>query len=331
MSEIRKALVTGANGFIGSNVCAALREKDIDTRGLILPGSNRSVPESLGVEIVEADITRPLDETVCEGVTHVFHLAAIPFDWGPEALFQSVNVGGTERMLRAAAEAGVGHFIHMSSLAVHDYTGHSDGNEDTPRDGHINHYATSKIQAEDRVREAADAMKTTIIRPGMVPYGPGDRLSLPGIVKALDKGIYLHVGGGHTRVCLSYVGNLAEGMILAAQREKGAASETYVLTDEVVTWRELIEHIADVFDRKPPRGSLPYWLAWSLACLMEMAWRVLPLPGSPELTRYRISLFRGDLVFSSEKAQRELGYDPKVGLEEGLQKTRAWMRDNGLL
>lgn len=330
MTEIRKALVTGANGFIGSNVCAALREKGIDTRGLILPGSDRAVPEAMGVEIVEADITQPLDDAVCRDISHVFHLAAIPFDWGPEEVFQSVNVGGTERLLLAAAEAGVEHFIHMSSLAVHDYTGHSDGNEETPRDGHINHYAVSKIQAEDRVRAAANGMKTTIIRPGMVPYGPGDRLSLPGIVKALDKGIYLHVGGGYTRVCLSFVGNLAEGMIRAAQRDKGDACETYVLTDDVVTWREFIERIADVFGKKAPRGSLPYWLAYSLAFLMETAWRCLPLPGSPELTRYRISLFRGDLVFRSEKAQRELGYDPQTGLEEGLIKTKAWMEENHL-
>lgn len=331
MSEISKALVTGANGFIGSNVCAALREKGVATRGLILPGSDRRVPEAMGVEVVEADITQAIDGAVCEGASHVFHLAAIPFDWGPQDLFQSVNVGGTERMLQAAAEAGVEHFIHMSSLAVHDYTGHSAGNEDTPRDGHINHYAVSKIQAEDRVRAAADAMKATIIRPGMVPYGPGDRLSLPGIVNALDKGIYLHVGGGTTRVCLSFVGNLAEGMIQAAQRDNGDICETYVLTDEVVTWREFIQHIADVFGKKPPRGSLPYGLAYTLASLMELAWRWLPLPGSPELTRYRISLFRGDLVFCSEKAQRELGYDPKTGLEEGLIKTKAWMEENKLL
>lgn len=324
MSEIGRALVTGANGFIGSNVCAALRDKGIATRGLILPGTDASVPQSMGVEIVEADITRPLDPAVCEGVSHVFHLAAIPFDWGPESLFQSVNVGGTERMLQAAADAGVEHFIHMSSLAVHDYTGHTNGNEETVRDGHINHYAVSKIQAEDAVRSFSDRMKVTIIRPGMVPYGPGDRLSMPGIVKALEKGIYLHVAGGRTRVCLSYVGNLAEGMVLAAQRQRGAC-ETYVLTDDVVTWREFIERIADVFGKKPPRGSLPYWLAYSLATAMEQAWRWLPLPGSPELTRYRISLFRGDLVFSSDKARKELGYDPKVHLEEGLRKTKEWM------
>jgi nucleoside-diphosphate-sugar epimerase len=329
VSVIRKALVTGANGFIGSNVCAALRGQGIVTRGLILPGTDTSVLEKLGVEVVEADITRPLPGAVCEGISHVFHLAAIPFDWGPASLFQSVNVRGTDHVLAAAAKAGVEHVVHMSSLAVHAYSGHSNGDETTPCDGHINHYAVSKVQAEQVVRGFADRLQVTIIRPGVVPYGPGDRLSLPGIVQALEKGIYLHVGGGYTRVCLSYVGNLAEGMVQAARRE-GSCCETYVLADEVVTWRGFIEAIAEAFNKKPPRASLPYSVAYGLAFLMEQAWRWLPLPGAPELTRYRISLFRGDLVFSSDKARREIGYRPAVGLQEGLTRTRAWMEEHNL-
>jgi nucleoside-diphosphate-sugar epimerase len=329
MSEIRQALVTGANGFIGSNVCAALRKQGIATRGLVLPGTGTREITALGVEIVEADITEPLPATVFEGVTHVFHLAAIPFDWGPESLFESVNVQGTQHVLDAAVSAGVEHFVHMSSLAVHAYSGHASGDENTPRDGAINHYCVTKNRAEDRVRNQAEHMRVTILRPGVVPWGPGDRMSLPGIVQALDKGIYLHVRGGRTRVCLSYVENLADGMIRAARRD-GSACETYVLADESVTWREFIERIARAFDKRPPRGSLPYWLAYAIAFVMELAWRWLPLPGSPELTRYRISLFYGDLVFSSDKARRELGWQPAVGLDEGLARTRAWMEREGL-
>ncbi|PWG74877.1 oxidoreductase, partial [Enterococcus hirae] len=91
-------------------------------------------------------------------------------------------------------------------------------NEETPRDGDINAYCRTKRAAEALVESFSDRLPTTLIRPGVGPYGPGDRLSLPGIIDALEKGIYLHVGGGHTRVCLSYVGNLVAGMVQAGER-----------------------------------------------------------------------------------------------------------------
>lgn len=328
MSEIACALVTGANGFIGSRLCAALRRHGIATRGLVLPGTDAAAISALGVEVVAADVGEPLDPVLFAGASHVFHLAAIAFDWGPDALFERVNVQGTRHVLDAALAAGARHLIHMSSLAVHAYSGHPAGDENTPRDATINAYARSKNRAEDIVQSCRDRLMLTVIRPGVVPYGPGDRLSLPGILDALDRGIYRHVAGGRARVCLSYVDNLAEGMLLAARRE-GPSGETYVLSDDVVTWRAFIDAIASTFGRPPARQSVPFAVAWCLACLLEGAYRLLPMPGSPPLTRYRISLFRGDLVFSPAKAVRELGYRPAIGLEEGLRQTRGWLAGQG--
>lgn len=329
MSTIRLALVTGANGFIGANLCAALRAHDIPVRGLILPGTDAREIAALGVEVVEADIAEALDARDFDGVSHVFHLAAIPLDWGPLELFMRVNVQGTQHVLDAAVAAGAVHFVHMSSLAVHPYTGHANGDEYTPRGWDVNGYTVTKNLAEDLLQRQRDRIMITLIRPGIMPYGPGDRLSLPGILDAIDRGIYRHVGGGRTKLCVSYVGNLAEGMVQAAQRE-GASGEVYVLADEVLTWRELIDTIAEVFGKPAPRGNIPFALAWGAALAMETLWRTLPLKGAPALTRYRIGLFRGDLVFSSAKARRELGFAPAVSLREGLVRTRDWYRARGL-
>ena len=323
MSIITRALVTGANGFIGSNLCAALRRQGIATRGLILPGTDAKEIATLGVEVVEADITKPLAAAGFTGVSHVFHLAAIPLDWGPLELFMRVNFQGTQNVLDAAVAAGAIHFVHMSSLAVHPYTGYSNGDENTPRGWKINGYTITKNLTEDFLQSQRERIMVTVIRPGIMPYGPGDRLSMPGILDAITRGIYRHVGGGKTRMCVSYVGNLADGMILAAQRE-GASGEAYILADETVTWRELLDTIADVFGKPTPQGSIPFALAFTAAVVMETVWRVLPLKGVPMLTRYRIDLFRGDLVFSSAKARRELGYAPAVTLREGLKRTREW-------
>ena len=99
-----------------------------------------------------------------------------------------------------------------------------------------------------------------------------------------------------------------------------------MLCDEVVSWRDFVDAIADTFARPRARRSLPFALAWGMALLAEALWRVLPLSGQPPLTRYRISLFRGDLVFSSDRARAAFGYDPQLGLQEGLVRTRTWLQ-----
>lgn len=321
MSVITRALVTGANGFIGGNLCAALREQGIPVRGLVLAGTETTALVALGVEVVTADIALPLDPGLFAGVSHVFHLAAIALDWGPDGLFERVNVNGTRHVLEAACAAGVMHVVHMSSLAVHPYTGHAAGDENTPRGWDINAYTRTKNLAEDIVQSFRGRLMVTIIRPGVVPYGPGDRLSLPGLVDALSRGIYAHVGGGGRRLCLSYVENLVDGMILAGSHH-GESGAVYVLADDVMTWHEFIDAVADAFDLPRARRSVPFAIAWVAATALETVYGLLRLRSAPVLTRYRVSLFRGDLVFSSAKAQRELGYRPRVALHEGLRRTR---------
>lgn len=318
---IKRALVTGANGFIGSNLCRHLRAANIPVRALVLPGEDVSRLIADGVEVVRGDIAGSMPEHLCADVSHVFHLAAIASDWGPVSLFDRVNRQGTENILAAAVTARVPRFVHMSSLAVHAYRGHTAGTEETLCDSMINAYAISKRQAESAVLTASPVMHTTIIRPGVVPYGVGDQRTIPGLVDALRRGIYRHIGSGNQRVCLSQADNLAEGMLLAAQRA-GPSGEIYILSDDIVTWREFMDTLAEVFELSPARGSLPLWLAGAAAHGLEALYHILPLRGEPPLTRYRVSLFRGDLVFLADKARRELGYVPKIHLREGLEQVR---------
>lgn len=321
---ISRALITGGNGFIGGNLCRHLRARSLPVRALVLPGEDATALESLGVEVVRGDITADLPAEIFADVSHVFHLAAIALDWGPWQLFWKVNALGTHRLLEAAIAAGVPRFVHMSSLAVHAYNGHVNGDESTPADSTINHYAVSKRLAEECVQAGADRIHVTVIRPGTVPYGPGDRLSIPGMVDALRRGLYAHVDGGGQKVCLAQVDNLCDGMVLAAQRD-GASGEVYVIADDVVTWRQFADAVADAFSVPRARRSVPLWLVTTLAVVMESVYRALALSGTPALTRYRASLFRGDLAFSAAKAQRELGWRPAVGLEEGMRRVRESM------
>lgn len=323
------ALVTGANGFIGSNLCRALTAKGWRVRALVLPGTPVDTLDGLPIEIVPGDITNAASlDTVMAGITHVFHLAAKVGDWGREEDYQKVNHHATGYLLVAAMKAGVKRFMLTSSVSVHAYTGHDGTGEEAPLNADINAYARSKIGAENLVRtfQRAGKIETVIVRPGLMPYGPGDRTSFLPMAQAIEKGGFGYINGGRARLGTSYAGNLVEGMILACTHPAGAG-ETFLLgDDDVLTWRQVGESIADGLGVKRPKMSVPYPLAWLATAVIEMIWRLLRKQSAPPLTFYRISVARRDLVFSNAKAKRLLGFNPQVRWDEGFQRTLEWYR-----
>ena len=134
------------------------------------------------IPFVEGDVTEPAQlEPALRDVDAVLHLAAIARDWGDAALFERVNAGGTRKVLEASLARGASRFVLMSSVAVHAYRDHDDTTEDAPRDGGTFPYGETKIAAEDMVLEAHAQGRITgvVVRPGLVPFGPGDRAVLP--------------------------------------------------------------------------------------------------------------------------------------------------------
>ena len=331
------ALVTGANGFIGSNLARHLLGRGWDVLGLVLKGTPEDFLDGTAVKIVYGDILQPaslasaLKEAKAKAtkLDAVFHLAALAADWGPAQKFFSLNAQGTRNMLEASAAAGVRRFVLMSSLAVHRYSGHSRSDETAPLDCPEDFpYGRSKIMAEKAVHEFHDAgrLEGVIIRPGLFPFGPNDTTSFARLARVMERGMMAYVGGGSARLTTAYVENLCGGVELAA-REKRAAGQTYVIADDTpVSWRELFELFCRELGIRPPWLSVPYPVARISAAAAEQLWTRLKLKGEPPLTRYRAQLMAGDLVFVSDKARRELGYKPAVPLDEAVRRTVAWYK-----
>jgi len=320
-----KILVTGARGFIGSHAADELLSHGHQVRAMDLtPVGEDQRP---GLEHIRGDITKREDcRQALRDCQVVLHLAAKVSDWGATRDFFRVNVDGTECLLRAAAEAGVQRFVLVSSVAVHHYRGLLDADESTPCDGNINAYCSSKIAAEELLRSSAGSLEWTIVRPGVFPFGPRDRTSFLDLARAMERGALGYVNRGQALVTTAYVENLALGLRLAAEHP-AAANQVFVVGDpERVSWRELFTAMAQELGVAPPRLSLPEVLAYPLAWTMEAAWRLARSRTPPPLTRYRILLSPRDCHFSSAKAQRLLGYTPRVGLEEGIRRTVAWYR-----
>jgi nucleoside-diphosphate-sugar epimerase len=322
-----RALVTGANGFIGCNLVRKLLEEGWEVRGLTQPGTSRANLEGLNVELCEGDLTIPssLEEAV-RGRDIVFHLAALVRDWGRWKDFQKVNVDGTENLLKAGKKAGVKRFIHTSSLAVHPFRPTVDGHESLPADNMKYPYTASKVRSEELVRRFCNEaeMEFVIIRPGDFIYGPYDTTAFAKIAENLSKITFIN--GGRAVTCYCYVGNLVQAYILAAGSGR-ASGQTFIITDGVkISWKDLLSKVALALGENPPKRSFPLWPAKAAAWIYENLFYILGSKGEPLITRFRVDVTSTDFHFTGSKAREELGFEPSVDLEEGLRRTVEWYR-----
>jgi nucleoside-diphosphate-sugar epimerase len=322
-----KTFVTGANGFIGSNLVKCLLSRGHEVKGLVLHGTDIKSIENTGCEIIYGDIRRVSEfEKHLEGVDVVFHLAAKVSDWGKWKDFYEINVEGSKSLVESCVRKGVRKFVFISSLAVHKPRGYENGDESAPRDNRNFPYALSKIMVEEFLEECHEKgrIETTIIRPGVFPFGPEDMTSFYKIARAMEKGLFGYVNGGKALLCTAYVENLVYGISLAGEKNE-ANGKVYVIGDNVkIRWRELTEIFAKHLNVPPPKISLPYFLAKGLAMLMEGLYKTFSIDSPPPLTNYRVSLIAKDFFFSSERAMKELGYLPQVSIEEGVKRTVEW-------
>jgi nucleoside-diphosphate-sugar epimerase len=334
-----KVLVTGAGGFIAGYLLPKLLAAGHQVRGLALDEADAARVRREGdIEVVFGDI-RDLESlrAAAQSVDCVFHLAARVSDWGAWPQFEAVTVRGTQNMLQAAAEAGVARFLLFSSTAVYPrlVRGASPLDETSPYAGPDNpwgFYGRSKILAEQEAlryhREGRLAV--SIIRPVSI-YGPGDHTFIPRIVHYMRGLTAAWVGSYDPFVPFLYVTDAAEGALAAGTNEK-AIGQTYTLgPDPEFHIREFIGSICRELDIRLPRFSVPHAVAAPLAGVSEGWSRLIRAKEPPSLTRMSVFLMSQDQRFDVGKARRDLGWQSKVSMEEGVRMTAEWVRREGLL
>ncbi len=332
-----KALVTGATGFVGAAVVRALLAAHWQVRALVRRGSDRSNLGQLDVEVAEGDLT-DFDSLAraAQGCAGLFHVAA-DYRLGakdPSQLYRN-NVDGTRNMLNAARRAGVQRIVYTSSVATIGIPADgAPGDERTPvtLDDMIGHYKRSKYLAEEVVREiareapaAGEATSVVIVCPS-TPVGPGDVKPTPTGQLVLDAAAGRMPAYVDTGLNIVHVDDVAAGHLLAYER--GAAGERYILGGQDMTLREILEAIAKLVGRDPPRVRLPYGIVLPIAYLAEGYARLSGSSGRITLEGVRMS--RKRMFFSSAKAVRELGYrwrPPVEAFEDAIR----WFRERGEL
>lgn len=323
-----QTLVTGANGFLGAALCRKLLKAGHRIRGMVRKTSDLSALAGVPIEktIGSLDDPESLRQAVKDCDT-VFHAAGAVSDYGSESYFRRVNVDGTRSILEAAVRARVRRFVYISSAAVHSFTGERNMDEESPQRPTRFHYCRSKREAEKVVMQAhrEGRIETVIVRPGDI-YGPGDRVVLLKMASLLEKGYMALVSGGRSLGAFTYVENLADGILLAGTVRQ-ASGNAYIVTDGIeLTWKAYFDRLTDALEVPRVRIFIPAPAAWCAAAILETLYRGFRIPGRPPVTRYLVAHLRGDFHFSIEKARRELGYAPRVGLDEAIRRTAVWYK-----
>jgi len=323
-----RVLVTGANGFVGSVLCRKLIEHGDDVVGMVRKTSDLSLLKGIEIQKVVGSLDDPESLIYAtRGIDIVYHVAAAVTDWGTLDYFRRVNVEGTRNLIEASVKAGVRRFVFVSSVVVHSFIDQEDMNEDSPQLPTPFPYCQTKREAEQLVMSfhKEGKIEVSIVRPGDV-FGPGDRVALLKMAGMLERGTICYIGGGKKLGAFAYVENLADGIILAGTK-KQAAGEAYIITDGVkLTWRQYFEKLTDALEVPRPRFSVPPSLAYSIAYILETIHKMFNLRSRPLITRYIVAHLSNNFHFSIDKAKRELGYEPKIGMDEAIQKTAEWYR-----
>ncbi len=256
-------------------------------------------------------------------VTHIFHCAGCSTDWAPAPQYEAGNVAGVEAMLTLARQhcPALGRFVHVSTTDVYGYPERA-GNESAPRRDVGLPYNSTKLRGEELAWQAARAgLPVTVIRPASI-YGPGGKAFVTDIAALLRQRAMLLVEGGRAGGGFVSVAAVAPGRGRAA-RARDARGEAYNLSSvDGATWAAYSAALAGALGLPEPWLRLPFPAAMALAGMSELPYKT-GLRGRPPLTRHAVYLLGRDQQYSTAKARDQLGWSPRVGLEEGVARSVA--------
>jgi dihydroflavonol-4-reductase len=328
MSE--KILVTGGTGFVGSHLVDRLIGQGRSVRCLVRRSSNLKYLKDPQIEFVYGGLDEATDwDEAFAGVDTVYHIAGVTFARRAQDYFIA-NHQGTETIIGAAIKHRnqLKKFIHISSLAAV-----GPGEKDKPVDENtlpapITPYGRSKLMGEEAAMTGADFFPVTIVRPPAV-YGPRD-YALYELFKSIAKGLSPSIGNYDKQISLVHVTDLVDGMILAAEKDASRGRTYFISSDEIYSYKALIETLAVIFDKRVRSFAIPRPLAYAVAAVAEIGAAVTRKP--PVINRDKVTdLSQVCWGCSIERAKQELGYKQSVPIAEGLRETINWYKNEGWL
>lgn len=328
-------LVTGGGGFLGRNLVKALVDRGDAVR--TLARGDYPFLREWGVDHRRGDLSDP--EAVglaVAGCDLVYHVAARAGVWGAEADFFQSNVVGTRNVLQACRAHGVGRLVYTSSPSVvhggHDIEGADESLPYPPRHGAP--YPRTKALAEREVLAAnVPDLLTVALRPHLI-WGPGDTQLVARIIARGRTGRLRLPGDGRKRVDTVYIDNAVSAHLAAARAlQPGAAcaGRAYFITNgDPRPVGDIINAFLAAAGVPPVTRFVPVPLAWTVAALTEGFHRIFLHDREPMLTRYLVTQLSSAHWFDISAARRDLGWEPAVGIDEGLARLKRSFQGEGV-
>jgi nucleoside-diphosphate-sugar epimerase len=321
------ALVTGGGGFLGSAIVRRLRQRGDRVSSI----SRGRYPEltALGVTQHPGDIAdRIAVSRAAAGCDIVFHVAAKAGVGGRYADYHRANVTGTANVLTACRHHGISRLVYTSSPSVvFDGRDMAGVDESVPYPSHYEAaYPRTKAIAERMVLRAnGTALATVALRPHLI-WGPGDNHLVPRILARARAGRLRRIGTEAKLIDSVYIDNAADAHLLAADRlvpGSPIAGKLYFITQgEPMPLWDLVNRILDCGGLEPVTRSLPVGLAYGAGWLLEVVYALFRPAGEPPLTRFVARELATAHWFDIRAARRDLGYEPKVSLDEGMRRLK---------
>lgn len=324
-------LVTGATGFLGG---AAARKLHQQGHRVLATGRNADLGRVLQQEGIEfrpaelADADTILD--MCRDIDWVLHSGAKSSLWGSKSDFWKPNVVGTENVVQGCLKHKVKRLVYVSSPSVYFSFGDQlDITEDFPLpEKFVNSYTASKRQGELQVlRGHSLGLNSIILRPRAI-FGPRDTSIFPRLLRAMKEGKLRVIGSGENKCSLTYIDNCVDGCIAGLRAAEDLSGRTYNITDgeDIYLW-ETLKYIASSLGFSLPKRTISLRFARTLARSMEKFHRVFLPTKEPVLTEYSVGLLGCSTTLDITKAKEELGYQPKISTQQGIDLFLKWWKE----
>lgn len=334
-SQVKCVFVTGAGGFLGKALCAHLRAANIEVVGFAR--SHYREVERMGVKLIQGDIA---DKAALLNALHgcdlVFHVASKAGVWGDKNSYFSANVNGTENIISACQSLNIQRLVYTSTPSV-TFAGKDENgiDESAPyAEQFLNYYGQSKAIAEQRILQANGAplnnnkpLKTLALRPHLI-WGPGDPHLVPRVLQRAQAGKLRLVGRRDKLVDTIYIDNAVYAHLLAALKLNAVtpmcAGKAYFLSnDQPILMADMLNKILACKGIKPVCRRIPAGIAYAVGTILECLYSLLRKQDEPIMTRFVARQLSTSHYFNISAAKADLGYQPLVSIEQGMEKLQA--------
>jgi dihydroflavonol-4-reductase len=326
----RNVLVTGASGFVGTNLVSALVQRGYLVTCLVRTTSDTRALRGNGICLMYGDISDPSAvRDAVRSVDAIYHVAGVIKAAHREDYFR-VNQAGTRLILESVAENNpdLGRFVHVSSLAA---AGPSSGNRgliEAEKPNPISWYGESKLKSEEEALRFKDLFPVTIMRPSAV-YGPRDRETLL-VFKMIKTGFLFTPGRSTRRFSLIHVSDLVNALMKAGEQQAGSGEIFFVSRFESFSWDDVGRAVARELGKNYRHFFLPRWLAAAAGIAGDL-WSGATGRAATISSQKVQELLQPSWLCNPSKAKAALGFSPEINLEDGIKQTANWYRQNGWL